>query len=304
MSIVVDHITKVFGSQRAVDQLSFTANKGEILGFLGPNGAGKSTTMKMIVGYLTASEGSIQVCGLDVQTHPIETKAKIGYLPEHNPLYKSMYVKEYLKFVGKLSGIKSNVNDRVEELLELTGLQREQHKKIEALSKGYRQRVGIAQAMFHDPEVIILDEPTSGLDPNQLVEIRALIKSLGKDKTVILSTHIMQEVTALCDRVVIIDQGKLKMDKPITEAQNLLEGAESLELEFARSMEIRTLELIKGVQSVETLNNGKYRLQFAGNDIREDIFRLAVEKDNPILMMNKSETSMEEVFQNLTQAHA
>ncbi len=304
MSIVVDHITKVFGSQRAVDQLSFTANKGEILGFLGPNGAGKSTTMKMIVGYLAASEGSIQVCGLDVQTHPIETKAKIGYLPEHNPLYKSMYVKEYLHFVGKLSGVTSNVNTRVEELLELTGLQREQHKKIEALSKGYRQRVGIAQAMFHDPEVIILDEPTSGLDPNQLVEIRTLIKNLGKDKTVILSTHIMQEVTALCDRVVIIDQGKLKMDKPITEAQNLLEGSEVLELEFLRQMDTKFLESIHGVQAVDHLDNRRYRLQFTGGDIREDIFRLAVEKDNPILMMTKSETSIEEVFQNLTRGDA
>ncbi|MFB0909245.1 MAG: ATP-binding cassette domain-containing protein, partial [Spirosomataceae bacterium] len=208
MSITVQNLTKIYGTQRAIDSLNFTIKKGEIVGFLGPNGAGKSTTMKIITGFLSATEGSAEVEGLSVTEQPIEVKKRIGYLPEHNPLYVDMYVREFLNFMGSLYGIESKqLKNRVAEIIELVGLSVEQHKKIGQLSKGYRQRVGLAHALIHNPEVLILDEPTTGLDPNQLVEIRNLIKSIGKEKTVILSTHIMQEVEALCERVIIINKG-------------------------------------------------------------------------------------------------
>ncbi len=208
MSVKVEQLTKVYGTQKAIDQISFEAKKGEVLGFLGPNGAGKTTTMKILTGFIPPTEGSAEVCGLSVLEEPIAIRRKIGYLPEHNPLYKDMYVKEYLRFVAGMYQL-SKPKDRIAEMVEMTGLEREQHKPIGALSKGYRQRVGLAQAMLHDPEVLILDEPTSGLDPNQLAEIRALIKKVGQEKTVIFSTHIMQEVQAICDRVIIIRQGEL-----------------------------------------------------------------------------------------------
>jgi ABC-2 type transport system ATP-binding protein len=214
MSIKIQNLTKVYGTQKAIDNISFEINSGEILGFLGPNGAGKSTTMKILTGYLPASSGSAQVLNVEVSTDSLEVKQQIGYLPEHNPLYLEMYVKEFLEFVGSLYGLKSdNLKNRVIEVIDLVGLQIEQHKKIGELSKGYRQRVGLAQALIHNPEVLILDEPTTGLDPNQLVEIRNLIREVGKNKTVILSTHIMQEVEALCDRVIIINKGKIVIDE-------------------------------------------------------------------------------------------
>lgn len=215
MSVIVNNLTKTYGSQKAIDSLSFEVKQGEILGFLGPNGAGKSTTMKILTGYLSATEGDASVCGFDVATQSMEVKKKIGYLPEHNPLYLEMYIKEFLAFMARIYGVENK--ERTQEVIELVGLDREQHKKIGQLSKGYRQRVGLAHAIYHDPEVLILDEPTTGLDPNQLVEIRKLIKTVGENKTVMLSTHIMQEVENICDRVVILSRGLIKLDAKVSE---------------------------------------------------------------------------------------
>lgn len=231
MSIVVSGLTKRYGNQLAVNDVSFAVTKGEILGFLGPNGAGKSTTMKIATGYLPATAGTVTVCGFDVAQQTAEVKRHIGYLPEHNPLYLDMYVREHLEFAGKLYGLKGSLlQKKVQEMVERCGLEREQHKKTGALSKGYRQRVGLAQALIHDPPVLILDEPTTGLDPNQITEIRQLIVSMAADKTVILSTHIMQEVQAICHRAVIINLGKIVADAPVSE----LTATESLEEVFRR----------------------------------------------------------------------
>lgn len=227
MSIKVQHLSKVYGTQKAVDNISFEVNKGEILGFLGPNGAGKSTTMKILTGYIPATEGTAEVNGFNVRTSPIQVKNNIGYLPEHNPLYLDMYVKEFLGFIGSLYGLKGReLEIRIDNTIERVGLSLEKHKKIGQLSKGYRQRVGLAQALIHNPDVLILDEPTTGLDPNQLVEIRDLIKNIGKDKTVIFSTHIMQEVEAICDRVVIINRGKIVVDSTLS---NLKKDGKAME---------------------------------------------------------------------------
>ena len=228
MSIEVNKITKLYGEQKALNEVSFSIKSGEIVGFLGPNGAGKSTLMKIISCYLPPSIGTIKVCGLDVMEQSMEVRKKVGYLPEHNPLYLDMYVKEYLEFVGRFYDVKK-LNDRVKEMVEITGLTIEQNKKIGQLSKGYRQRVGLAQAIIHDPQVLILDEPTTGLDPNQLVEIRNLIKALGKNKTVMLSTHIMQEVQAICERAIIINHGKIVADDSIA---NLTQKNSNLEKVF------------------------------------------------------------------------
>jgi ABC-2 type transport system ATP-binding protein len=230
MSITVQNLTKTYGTQRAIDSLNFTIKKGEIVGFLGPNGAGKSTTMKIITGFISATEGTAEVAGLSVTEQPIEVKKRIGYLPEHNPLYVDMYVREFLNFMGSLYGIeRKKLKKRVAEIIELVGLSLEQHKKIGQLSKGYRQRVGLAHALIHNPEVLILDEPTTGLDPNQLVEIRNLIKSIGKEKTVILSTHIMQEVEALCERVIIINKGCIVADRKVAD---ILQEGKNVEVLF------------------------------------------------------------------------
>lgn len=232
MSIVVTNLTKTYGSQKAIDSISFNVGKGEIVGFLGPNGAGKSTTMKILTGYIKASLGEAKVNHFDVVADPMKAKSSVGYLPEHNPLYTDMYVVEFLRFVGRLYDLKgANLTNRIEEMIHLCGLEREQHKKIGQLSKGYRQRVGLAQAFLPEPPVLILDEPTTGLDPNQLVEIRDLIRTLGKDKTVLFSTHIMQEVEALCSRVIIINKGKIVADSPL---QSLQEGGRTLEETFRR----------------------------------------------------------------------
>lgn len=232
MSIKIQNLTKIYGQQKAVDNISFEVNQGEIVGFLGPNGAGKSTTMKIATCYIPATEGSVEVCGYDVQKSSKEVRRNIGYLPEHNPLYLDMYVKEFLSFVGGIYQIKGNqLTHRIEEVIELVGLQIEQKKKIGQLSKGYRQRVGLAQALIHDPKVLILDEPTTGLDPNQLVEIRQVIKNIGKEKTVVFSTHIMQEVEAICDRVVIINKGKIVEDQALS---SLVQNGQSLEDTFRK----------------------------------------------------------------------
>lgn len=221
MSIRIQHLTKIYGSQKAVNDISFDVNPGEIMGFLGPNGAGKSTTMKITTGYLSATNGQVEVCGFDVAQQSMEVRRNIGYLPEHNPLYTDMYIKEFLRFVGALYGLKGEkLTLRVAEMIEICGLEVEQRKKIGQLSKGYRQRVGLAQALIHNPPVLILDEATTGLDPNQIVEIRNLIKTVGKEKTVLFSSHIMQEVEAICDRAVIINRGQIVANRTLAELRS------------------------------------------------------------------------------------
>ncbi len=300
MSVRVQNLTKIYDTQRAVNDVSFEAKQGEVLGFLGPNGAGKSTTMKILTCFIPQTEGKAEVCGFDVETDPMEVRRRIGYLPEHNPLYKDMYVKEYLGFVARLHKVK-NSKQRVSEMIERTGLGREQHKLIGALSKGYRQRVGLAQAMLHDPDVLILDEPTSGLDPNQLVEIRSVIKQLGKEKTVIFSTHIMQEVQALCDRVVIINRGKIVADDPIGQLQNRVSAELVVTVEFHQAAHENKLRQIRHVRRVENLGKNRWRLMSdADKDIRSDVFRFAVENNLTLLEMHKEVFSVENVFTELT----
>lgn len=300
MSVIVSNLTKTFGDQRAVDDLSFEVKPGEILGFLGPNGAGKSTTMKMITTYLQPTSGTATVCGHDVIKDQMDVRRHIGYLPEHNPLYKDMYIKEYLQFVARIHKV-DNAKDRIVELIETTGLQKEQHKLISSISKGYRQRVGLAQALLHDPDVIILDEPTSGLDMNQLIEIRALIKKLGETKTVIFSTHIMQEVQALCDRVIIINEGKLVADDPIDMLQKRLKGEDVIYLELDKKYDASALESINGVNSVTRVSPTEYTIG-ANNitDIRPNIFHLATQQNWVILEMRREQKNVEYIFQQLT----
>lgn len=300
MSVIVSNLTKTFGDQRAVDDLSFEVKPGEILGFLGPNGAGKSTTMKMITTYLQPTSGTATVCGHDVIKDQMDVRRHIGYLPEHNPLYKDMYIKEYLQFVARIHKV-DNAKNRIVELIETTGLQKEQHKLISSISKGYRQRVGLAQALLHDPDVIILDEPTSGLDMNQLIEIRALIKKLGETKTVIFSTHIMQEVQALCDRVIIINEGKLVADDPIDMLQKRLKGEDVIYLELDKKYDASALESINGVNSVTRVSPTEYTIG-ANNitDIRPNIFHLATQQNWVILEMRREKKNVEYIFQQLT----
>ncbi len=300
MSVVVQGLTKIYGAQKAIDTISFEAQQGEVLGFLGPNGAGKTTTMKILTCFIPQTSGDATVCGYDVRTHPLEVRSKIGYLPEHNPLYKELYVKEYLSFVAGLHKIK-NKKQRVAEMIERTGLGREQNKIIGTLSKGYRQRVGLAQALLHDPEVLILDEPTTGLDPNQLAEIRSLIKQLGQEKTVIFSTHIMQEVQAVCDRVLIINNGQLVANDRIGTLQNRMNGASNIIIELAQNISKEQLSKIPKVASVEPLGNNRWKLTTTDNqDIRADIFKFAVQQKLTLLELKKETYSVEDVFQELT----
>jgi len=300
MSVKVEQLTKVYGTQKAIDQISFEAKKGEVLGFLGPNGAGKTTTMKILTGFIPPTEGSAEVCGLSVLEEPIAVRQKIGYLPEHNPLYKDMYVKEYLRFVAGMYQL-SKPKDRIAEMVEMTGLEREQHKPIGALSKGYRQRVGLAQAMLHDPEVLILDEPTSGLDPNQLAEIRALIKKVGQEKTVIFSTHIMQEVQAICDRVIIIRQGQLVANDTIDQLGTRVESGSIVTLNLQQLVKEKALLAIEGVKGVKAIGERRWELQAKkGVDIRPAVFHHAVEQKWVILEMVQSQLSVEDVFMKLT----
>ena len=301
MSVSVSNLSKIYGEQRALDGISFEAPAGQILGFLGPNGAGKTTTMKILTCYLSQSSGTASVFGHDVQTESLAVRRLVGYLPEHNPLYKDMYVREYLAFAARANKL-ANAKARIEDLIEMTGLGRERHKLIGALSKGYRQRVGLAQAMLHDPKVLILDEPTSGLDPNQLAEIRTLIKTLGKEKTVIFSTHIMQEVQALCDRVIIIDRGRLVADDPIERLKQRLAGESSLLVSFDRNVDVNKLGSIKGVsRAVANPTGPDYRLYLAGKaDARAEVFRFAVDNNLVLLGMQREDLSVEEVFRALT----
>jgi ABC-2 type transport system ATP-binding protein len=300
MSISVRDLTKIYGSQKAVDNISFEVKKGEVLGFLGPNGAGKSTTMKILTGYLPKTSGVAEVCGVDVAENPLATKSKVGYLPESNPLYFDMYVKEYLDFVAKIYKLKK-AEKQIEEMIGITGLSPEKHKKIGQLSKGYKQRVGLAQAMLHNPEVLILDEPTSGLDPNQLAEIRALIKELGKEKTVIFSTHIMQEVQAVAQRVVIINKGKIVADDTQEQLQNRIANRAVVVAEFKQHVERSLLGEIQGVKSFQELKGGKWEFIAEGNsDLREAIFHFAKNRNLTLLSLYKEDYSLEDVFKQLT----
>ncbi len=280
MSLQIQHLTKVYGRQQAVHDISFSLKEGEIVGFLGPNGAGKSTTMKIATGYLPPTSGEVKVAGFDVVNEPLKVKKNMGYLPEHNPLYLDMYVREYLAFSGGLFGLKSaRLKQRIGEMIELCGLAPEQNKKIESLSKGYRQRVGLAQALIHDPKVLILDEPTSGLDPNQIVEIRKLIRDVSKNKTVIFSTHIMQEVQALCDRVIIIHRGELVADDRLSTILAKKTGSPVLIVEFESEVALFDLKSIPGVDHVEEITSSQFRITPRhGIDVRPEIFSFAADK--------------------------
>lgn len=303
MSVSVHDLSKWYSTQKAVDNISFEVKKGEILGFLGPNGAGKSTTMKMLTCYLPPSSGKAAVCGLDIIEQSFEVKQKIGYLPENNPLYHDMYVKEFLEFALNVQCQNSGINTqkRIKDTIDMVGLNLEQHKKIGQLSKGYKQRVGLAQALIHQPEVLILDEPTSGLDPNQLTDIRKLIKELGKDKTILFSTHIMQEVQAVCDRVIIINKGKLVADDKPENLQKLLSNEVVIEVEFENSITMNELQKIQQVHLIDKISDTSFILH--GKDsvqLRKDIFAFAVSKNNPLLTLKQENKSLEDIFQLLT----
>ena len=300
-TIEIKEVTKLYGTQKALDGVGFTIDKGEIVGLLGPNGAGKSTLMKIITSFITPDSGTVFINGTDVLEDDIETRKQTGYLPENNPLYPDMYVREYLAFVLKVYKTPFDVKQRVEEMIALTGLTPESHKKIGALSKGYRQRVGLAQALIHDPEILILDEPTSGLDPNQLVDIRNIISEFGKQKTIILSTHIMQEVEAVCDRVVIIHKGKLVADDKTDNLWKIAGTGNYYEVEFKETVEINLLQSLPFVLKASRQSNGKWLLEAEkGEDIREAVFNFATKNGVHILSLSQSEQRMEDVFHSLT----
>lgn len=298
MSIQVKEVSKFYGKQKALDALSFEISDTEVVGFLGPNGAGKSTMMKIITGFLPQSSGDVFVNGLNVMEHSLEIRKQIGYLPEHNPLYLDLYVKEYLEYVAGIYKVGKNKKKRVDEMIELTGLGLEQKKKIGALSKGYRQRVGLAQALIHDPKVLILDEPTTGLDPNQLIEIRQLIKNIGKEKTVMFSTHIMQEVEAICERVLIINKGQLVADQASNNIHSIKES-HVLDLQFTTDIPKHLLLNITGVERVAQGPDHCYNIS-AKSDIRAQVFQMAVDNQLIILEMKSQERSLEALFQELT----
>lgn len=307
MDIRIENLSKQYGPQRAVDDISFEVKTGEILGFLGPNGAGKSTTMKMITGYIGIGEGNVMIGDQSVSTHGDEIKKHIGYLPENNPLYLDMPVMDYLQFCATLQGVeKSKVEGRMKEMIKVCGLNAEKHKKIGELSKGYRQRVGLAQAMIHDPEILILDEPTTGLDPNQIVEIRKLIRELGKAKTVILSTHILPEVEATCDRILIINKGKIVADGTAENLRKQAEGKEILKvrIEDGRAEEIQhELKRLKNTDLIELVDKNLNRFEIhsrSGASSKRDIFNLCVEKKWVLSELTPIETRLEDIFRNLT----
>lgn len=305
MSIRVEQLTKQYDSgQKAVNKISFTVEPGQIVGFLGPNGAGKSTTMKMATGYLPPTEGTVVVNGFDVRTAPMDVRRSVGYLPEHNPLYLDLYVKEYLRFAGSLHGMGGKgLGLRVSEIIELVGLEREQHKQIGQLSKGYRQRVGLAQALLHNPPVLILDEPTTGLDPNQLTEIRQVIREVGRNKTVLFSTHIMQEVEAICDRVIIINRGEIVANSPLSELRGQADGVIVVVAEFETDLvDTQALASLSGVQTVERIALGQYYITAdAGTDLRAAVFRLSADKGLMLVGLRQQEGSLEGIFRALTQ---
>ena len=301
MSIVLKDLTKNYGSQRAIDNISFSIDSGEIVGFLGPNGAGKSTTMKILCGYIPQTSGLAQIMGMEVSKDPISVKKRIGYLPELNPLYPDMYVAEYLKFISDIHKIKGS-KEAIERVIESTGLSLERKKKIGQLSKGYKQRVGLAQALLNDPDVLILDEPTSGLDPNQVTEIRKLILSLGKDKTILLSSHIMQEVEAMCSRVIIINKGKIVADDKVEIVkQTLSKNKSTTVVKFRSDIDVKSLRAKSGISEVIASEGSTYRVVAESNiDLPELLFNFAIESKTIILEQKEEVESLESVFQQLT----
>jgi len=300
VSISITNLTKKYGEQTVLNNINFEIGAGEVVGFLGPNGAGKTTTMKILAGALTYASGSVKICDFEVCDHSLKTKSLVGYLPELNPLYTEMYVKEYLLFVAETYKLGKLKEQRVNELIDKVGLRPEFHKKIGQLSKGYRQRVGLAQALIPNPKVLILDEPTTGLDPNQLEEIRNLIREIGKDKTVLLSTHIMQEIKAICNRVIVINKGEIVADySDLSKIKAFAEDNLHYEVEFSNDISAKELEKITGVSAVNILNDKHYTI-IATADIRSDIFDFAVKTNNKILTVKPIERSMEDVFRSLT----
>ena len=301
MSIQVASLTKKYGEQLAVNSISFELKKGEIVGFLGPNGAGKCTTMKMITGYLPPTAGKATVCGFDIESQLMEVRKRVGYLPEANPLYYDMYVREYLEFSAGIHRMKQ-AKARVDEIIGMTGLNKEVHKKIGMLSKGYKQRVGLAQAMLHKPEVLILDEPTSGLDPNQIVEIRDLIIEIGKEKTVLLSTHIMQEVQAMCSRAIIINNGNIVADDKIDALQQTNKEQKALVISFESEVNKTLFKKLTNTQKTEAINNNTWRLYtHKPEELRKEVMKWALDNDINISSLQTETQSLEEVFRNLTQ---
>lgn len=302
MSIIIQGVTKLYGEQKALDNVSFEIKTGEVAGFLGPNGAGKSTMMKIITGFLPATSGSVKVNGIDVADDSLEIKKTIGYLPENNPLYPEMYVREYLAFVASFYKMNIPVKKQVDDIIEMTGLAPEQKKKIGSLSKGYRQRVGLAQALIHDPGVLILDEPTTGLDPNQIVEIRNLIREAGKEKTVMLSTHVMQEVEAICDRVIIIDKGVIVADEEKSSIYSKIrKGIQTIEVEFDKPVREEDIKTAAGAVSVKQISDNTWRVETTGEeDLRPVIFAFAVKNNLTVLSLQKKESNLEEIFRSLT----
>lgn len=300
MSISVTNLSKHYGTQKAVNNISFTINKGEIVGFLGPNGAGKSTTMKMITGYLSADAGQITVCGIAADEQNIETKKKIGYLPEANPLYMEMYVREYLAFIAGVHKI-TDAKKRVEEVIVTVGLSPEAHKKIGQLSKGYKQRVGLAAALVHNPEVLILDEPTSGLDPNQIVEIRNVIKALALEKTILFSSHIMQEVEAICDRVIIINKGNIVADDQLSNLQKLNGTLQQVRVEFKENVTVGWLEDLQGINNINQVQPSLFIIQCTNTEaVKKQLLQMSIEKNLNIVSLQSEEQSLENVFRALT----
>lgn len=302
MSIHLNHISKTYGSQRAVDDLSFDISKGEVVGFLGPNGAGKSTTMKMITGFLQPDSGTATVNGIDVVKNPTTAKAAIGYLPENNPLYYDMYVREYLQFIAGLHKIK-NAKARIEEVILLTGLSLESSKKTGQLSKGYKQRVGLAAALIHEPEVLILDEPTSGLDPNQIIEIRELIKEFGRNKTVLFSSHILQEIEAICDRVIIINRGRLVADDLLSRLQHNAGKSDVVTVQFKEKISAQELLALGSATQVQEMQNAGFRLQTENAEqMKRNLLQFALDRNLNIISIQSESQSLEDIFRELTTA--
>jgi ABC-2 type transport system ATP-binding protein len=299
VSIVVNNLTKIYGKQLAVNNISFEIGTGEVVGFLGPNGAGKSTTMKMITGFIPPTEGGGSVCGIDFVEDSIEVRKIVGYLPEHNPLYLDMYVTEYLTFMAELSNIKP-AKKSVEMAIEITNLGPERHKKIGMLSKGYRQRVGLAQALIHNPKVLILDEPTSGLDPNQVVDMRNVITQLGKEKTVMLSTHVMQEVEAMCSKVIIINGGQIIANDDIGLLKTNFSSFISILVEFSSALDKSKILQIEGVTSAENKGGNSWKIQSNNAQLRQQISQFALSNNVEILELSTDKNSLEDIFRNLT----
>ncbi|RYY29967.1 MAG: gliding motility-associated ABC transporter ATP-binding subunit GldA [Chitinophagaceae bacterium] len=302
MSIEVNNLSKHYGEQKAVDAVSFRVNKGQIVGFLGPNGAGKSTTMKIITGFLTQDDGDAVVCGINVKSNPLLTKSKIGYLPEANPLYYEMFVREYLGFIADVHNI-SNKKQRIEEVIAMVGLTLESKKKVGQLSKGYKQRVGLAAALIHDPEVLILDEPTTGLDPNQIIEIREVIRKLGQNKTVLFSSHILQEVEAICDRVVIINKGKVVANDSIGSLRNNMSNGKTIRVSFREKVNEAELKKLPAVTSVINNDGTSWELQTSDPDgLRKQLMELSLQQNLNIVSLQSTEQSLEELFRQLTRS--